>query len=140
MHIAYLTTDEVNRYLAEAMAAACGLTLCPLAPKDPPPGGEFDAVLYDWDYLPARQQREVTAELLAGRRPHAVAVHGYNLEDARAEALRRHAVAVYRGLHPRVFRLLRRAALAVRAARALGRSPQGESATRGLGGAASAVR
>ena len=40
-----------------------------------------------------------------------------------AEALRRHTVAVYRRLQPRVFRFLRRAARAVRAARALARAP-----------------
>jgi hypothetical protein len=55
MRIAYLSTDEVNVHLAEAMAAGCGLTLCPLAPKDPPPDEEFDALLYDWDSWPARQ-------------------------------------------------------------------------------------
>jgi hypothetical protein len=36
MRIAYLSTDEVNVHLAEAMAAASGLTLYPLAPKAPP--------------------------------------------------------------------------------------------------------
>jgi hypothetical protein len=116
MRIAYLTTDEVNRYLAEGMAAACGLTLCPLAPKDPPPEGEFDAVLYDWDHWPARQRREVMAELRAGCPPHVVALHGYNLEDTQAEALRRRTVGVYRRLQPRVFRFLRRSVLAVPAA------------------------
>jgi hypothetical protein len=127
MWIAYLTTDEVNLHLAEEMAAACGLTLCPLDPRDPPPAGEFDALLYDWDHWPAPQLREVMAELLGGSLPHAVAVHGYNLGDGRAEGLRRHTVAVYRRLQPRVFRFLRRAARTVRAARALGRSPLAEA-------------
>jgi hypothetical protein len=127
MRIAYLTTDEVNLHLAEEMAVACGLTLCPLAPKDAPPDGEFDALLYDWDHWPAAQLREVMAALLGGSLPHAVAVHGYNLGDGRAEALRQHTVAVYRRLQPQVFRFLRRAARTMRAARALGRSPQGEA-------------
>jgi hypothetical protein len=139
MRIAYLTTDEVNRHLAEGMAAACGLTLCPLAPKDPPAGGEFDAVLYDWDYLPARQRHEVLAALLAGRRPRAVALHSYNLEDAQAEALRRHTVGVYRRLEPRAFRFLRRAVRAVRAARALDSSSQDEPGTGRRSGAARGV-
>jgi hypothetical protein len=124
MRIAYLSTDEVNVHLAEVMAAACGLTLCPLAPKDPPPDEEFDALLYDWDSWPSRQQPEVLAKLLAGDLPHAVAVHGYNLEDGQAEALRRHSVAVYRRLQPRVFRFLWRAVRSVHAATALGRNPQ----------------
>jgi hypothetical protein len=129
MRIAYLTTDEVNLHQAEGMAAACGLTLCPLAPRDPPPDGELDAVLYDWDYWPAHERREVLAHLLAGPRPHALALHGYNLEDSQVEALRCHTVGVYRRLQPRVFHFLRRAARAVRAARALGRGPREEPAT-----------
>src|SRR6516164_5004088 len=127
MRVAYLTTDEVNRHLAEGMAAACGVTLCPLEPRDHPPGGEFDALLYDWDHWPAARRREALAELLGGSLPHAVAVHGYNLGDDRAEALPQHTVAVYRRLQPRVFRFLRRAVRVVRAARALGRSPQAEA-------------
>jgi hypothetical protein len=123
MRIAYLTTDEVNLHLAEEMAAACGLTLCTLDPRDPPPDGEFDALLYDWDHWPAEQQREVMAELLGGSLPHALAVHGYNLGGGRADALRRHTVAVYR-LQPRAFRFLRRAVRTVRAARVLGSSPR----------------
>ncbi len=130
MRIAYLTTDEVNLHLAEEMAAACGLTLCPLAPKDPPPDGEFDALLYDWDHWPAEQLREVMAELLGGGLPHAVAVHGYNLGDGRAEALRQHTVAVYRRLQPQVLRFLRRAARTMRAARAPRRGPQAEARPR----------
>jgi hypothetical protein len=134
MRIAYLTTDEVNLHLAEEMAASCGLTLCPLAPKDPPPNEEFDAVLYDWDSWPARQQPEPLAELLASRLPRAVAMHSYNLADGQAKALRQHAVAVYRRLRPRVFRYLRRAARAVRAANALGGNPQDKQATSQPGG------
>jgi hypothetical protein len=65
--------------------------------------------------------------LLNGPLPHAAAVHGYHLGDGQAEILRRHTVAVYRRLQPRAFRFLRRAARTVRAARALGRSPQAEA-------------
>ena len=129
MRIAYLSTDEVNVHQAEAMAAASGLTLCPLAPKDPPPDEQFDALIYDWDSWPARQQPEVIAELLAGGLPRAVAVHGYNLEDGQAEALRRHTVAVYRRLEPRVFHFLLRAVRTVHAAKALGRNPQDKHTT-----------
>src|SRR5262249_12940393 len=102
----------------------CGLTLCPLAPKDPPRDEEFDALLYDLDSWPVGRQIEVLAELLAGRLPRAVAVHGYNLEDGPAEALRRHTVAVYRRLQPSVFRFLRRAIRTVHAVTAQGRNPQ----------------
>src|SRR5262249_3609910 len=98
MRVAYLTTDVVNEQLALQMAATCGLALYPLAPKDRPRGEAFEAVLYDWDYLPAREQQEVLAELLAGGRSHGAALHGYNLEDDQVEALCRHTVAVYRCL------------------------------------------
>jgi hypothetical protein len=129
MRVAYLTTDEVNEQLAQQMAVACGVTLCPLAPKDAPPDGECDAVLYDWDYLPIEWQREVMAELLSSPLPHPVALHGYNLEDGQVEVLRRNAVVVYRRLQPRVFRSLRLEVIAVRAANALGRKPEDEHAT-----------
>jgi hypothetical protein len=134
MRIAYLSTDEVNVHLAEAMASVCGLTLCPLAPKDSPLKEEFDAVLYDWDSWPADRKQEVLAQLPAGRRACAVAVHGYNLEDGQAEALRRHTVAVYRRLQPRVFRSLRRAIRAVYASQARGRSSQDRQAAGRPGG------
>jgi hypothetical protein len=126
MRIAYWTTDEVNEDLAHELAAECGDRLCPLTPKDWAADGQYDAVLYDWDHLPAELQQEVMRGLLNGPLPHAVAVHGYGLGDGRAEALRRHTVAVYRRLQPRVFRFLRLAARTVRAARAVGRSPQAE--------------
>jgi hypothetical protein len=129
MRIAYLSTDEVNVHLAGAMAAACGLTLCPLAPKDPPPE-EFDALLCDGDSWPVGQQPEELAELHAG----AVAVHGYHLEGGQAESLCRHGVAVYRRLQPKVFRFLRRAVHSVHAATARGRNPQERQATFQAGG------
>jgi hypothetical protein len=134
MRIAYLTTDEVNQHLAKEMAAACRVTLCPLAPKDPPPDKEFDAVLYDWDYWPAEKRQEVLAELRAGRLPGAVAVHGYNVEEGQAEALRGHAVAVYLGLRPELFRFLRRTVRAVRAAKARDRNTRDKRATGQRGG------
>jgi hypothetical protein len=140
MLIGYRTIDQVNEYTARQMARACGVKLYPLWPREPPPDGGFDAVLYDWDCLPAQERQEVLAELTAGHRPHAVALHGYNLEDSQAKALRRHTVAVYRRLHPRVFRYLRRAVLAVRAARVTGHGPQDQPATGPRDGTAGAVR
>jgi hypothetical protein len=127
MPIGYRTIDEVNEDTARRLARACGVRLYPLWPRESPPDGGFDAVLYDWDCLPQSERQELLAELLASPRPRAVALHGYNLEDGQAEALRRHSVAVYRRLHPRVFRFLRRAVRAVRAGRALAHSPQTES-------------
>jgi hypothetical protein len=136
MRIAYLTTDEVNEQLALQMATECGITLCPLAPKDAPPDGEYDAVLYDWDYLPVEEQREVMAELLSGLLPHAVALHSYNLEDYQVEALRGNNVAVYRRLQPMLFQSIRQGVIAVRTTKAMGHKPEDEHATSHRDGAA----
>jgi hypothetical protein len=125
MLIGYWTIDEVNENTALRMARACGVRLYPLWPRESPPAGGFDAVLYDWDCLPAQERQAVLAGLTAGRRPHAVAVHGYNLEGALAESLRRHTVAVFRRLRPRVFRFLRRAVRTVRTASATGQGAHG---------------
>ena len=131
MRVAYLTTDEVNRDLALAMAEKCGLTLCPLEPRDGPLTKDYDAILFDWDSWPAEKRQEALAAMLAGPLPHAVALHGYGLEDDQVETLRRHSVAVYRRLQPRAFRFLRRAIRVVRAARSLSlRSAFGQSRER----------
>src|SRR5262249_15007704 len=114
-------------HLAHELATEGGDRLCPLMPRDWPAGGEYDAVLYDWDHLPAELQEEVTRGLLHGPLPHAVAMHGYNLGDGQAEALRQHKIAVDRRVQRRVFRFLRRATRTVRAARALGRGPLAEA-------------
>jgi len=49
MKIAYLSTDEVNQNLAENLAARCGASQDCLSPHDPPPNGQYDAVVYDLD-------------------------------------------------------------------------------------------
>jgi hypothetical protein len=103
MLIAYLSTDEVNRHLAGRMAAACGATLHPLSPKDPPPDGRFDAVLYDPDSMPPASREEIVASALAGPPTRPVAVHSYNL-DMRADALRNRGIVVTRQLGPGVLR------------------------------------
>jgi hypothetical protein len=105
MSIAYLSTDEVNRHLAGRMAAACGAKLHPLSPKDPPPDGRFDAVLYDLDSMPLACREEIVASALAGPPTRPVAVHSSNL-DTRADALRNKGVVVTRQLGPGVLRAL----------------------------------
>jgi hypothetical protein len=105
MSIAYLSTDEVNRHFAGQMAAACGVTLHPLSPKDPPPDGRFDAVLYDLDSIPPSCREEIVASRLASPPTRPMAVHSYNL-DMRADALRDKGVVVTRRLVPGVLRSL----------------------------------
>jgi hypothetical protein len=116
MRLAYLTTEEVNQALAPEMAHRCGVTVHPLWPKDPPPDGEYDAVLYDWDSWPAARRQQLLAGLVNAPPHRPVAVHGYHLTDGQAEALRSHGVAVHRSLRPEVFRLLRQAVFSAHAA------------------------
>jgi hypothetical protein len=109
MQIAYLTPDEVHRDLAVRLAEDCGATVQPLSPNDPLPTEQFDAVLYDLDYLPPAQRQELLVDLAASSatRPVPVGVHSYNLDD-QVSALRRHGVVVARRLGPGVFRSLSR--------------------------------
>jgi hypothetical protein len=113
MRVAYLSTDEVNQALAAEMALAWGATIHPRWPRDGPPDGEYDALLYDWDSWPAAGRRQLLAGLAGGPRHRPVAVLGYNLTEDEAEALGAHSVAVHRSLHADVFRHLRQAALSV---------------------------
>jgi hypothetical protein len=114
MRCAYLTTDEVNNALALEWAAACGIELFPLAPKDGPPGREYDALLCDWDFWPVELRREMLADLSNGRPPRALAVHGYNLDEDKTMHLRNLGVDVQRSLHLDVFRRLQLAHRRVR--------------------------
>jgi hypothetical protein len=132
MRCAYLSTDEANNALALEWAAACGIELFPLAPKDglPPhpthspsgrvgrvrglPGREYDAVLCDWDFWPGEVRRELLADLSNGPPPCPLAVHGYNLDEDTTMHLRNQGVDVHRSLHLDVFRRLRLARRQVR--------------------------
>src|SRR5262249_5428919 len=100
MRIAYLTTDEVNQDLALQLAAECGVTVHPRSPRDAAPDGEFDALLYDWDYWPADRQQEILTGLLNGAATVPVGLHSYRLEEDQVQALRRSEVAVFHRLEP----------------------------------------
>jgi len=140
MRIAYLTTDEVNLDLAGDLAAACGVTVDIWSPRDPETDGQFDAVLYDLDYLPTAHRQAVLLRLLSGPVSHAVVVHSYNLEPDQEEALRARGVAVYRRLGRGLFRILRLALVPGRVsappARALEKSPVRTSPQRTVPGRA----
>jgi uncharacterized RDD family membrane protein YckC len=100
MRIAYLTTDEVNHDLAQRTADGCGAILEVLALEGPTPERAYDAVLVDWDYLPADGRQPVLAALLAGQWPCPVAVHGHHLEDEVRHTLCQNGVAIHRRLEP----------------------------------------
>jgi len=129
MRFAYLTTDEVNQELAQALAEAHRITLCPLAPREAPPDDQFDAVLIDWDYWPADRRENALLELLASPVSRPVALHGYNVGPEWEEVLSQRGVAVHRTLQGEVFGSLRRAVLAARAAAACGRNQDDALAT-----------
>jgi hypothetical protein len=118
MRIAYLTTDEVNKDLPLRLAAQWAVTVCPLEPRDPPPDGEFDAVLYDWDHWPEDRRPKARTHAPAGPITHLVAVHSCGLEPHQARALRRSVVLVFDRLEPRTFLELHRAVNQARAIQA----------------------
>jgi hypothetical protein len=115
--IAYLTTDEVNQDLAQNLAESCGTTLYLLTFQETPLDGTFDAVLYDWDYLPRHQRRRIQDQLLRADLPCPVAVHGYTLGEGQRKAFHLHDVAAHRRLEPGIFMRLRRVAQQAAASR-----------------------
>jgi len=123
MRLAYLTTDEVNQDLAIHIAADCGTALALFSPRDPPPDGRFDAVLYDWDFWPLHLRREVLEELLTARPPGLVALHGYHIDERHVEALRQNGVAVFHRLERETFQGLEEAAGQARGLWAPGSGP-----------------
>jgi hypothetical protein len=104
MLLAYLTTDEVNLDLARRLAEDWGTCLYPLSFEEIPQHGQFDALLFDWDFLPPSRRQEMLRELLAEPSAYPVGLHSYQLEDHEVEALRHKGVAVFRRLDPEVFK------------------------------------
>jgi hypothetical protein len=98
MRVAYLTADEVHELLAQAMAARCGVWLVPLAPKQVPTDADFDAVVCDWDLLPAEVRRVFREGSLADPEHGPAVGHGYNLGGKKVEAWRHKGVTGFRRL------------------------------------------
>jgi hypothetical protein len=117
MRIAYLTTDEVNKDLALRLAAQWEVMVCPLEPRDPPPDGGFDAVLYDWDHWPADRRPKALTDTLPGPFGPRLALHGYSLEQEQERSLRRSGVLLFDRLDSRTFLELQRAVNHARAIR-----------------------
>jgi hypothetical protein len=115
MRIAYLTTDEVNPDLARRWAQTCGCEVIPLSPRDPLPDGEFDAAIYDLDYLLPPLREQVLTSLLSRPLHCPAAVHSFNLRKRQATALRTRGVLVRRRLERGILMRLRREVCRVRA-------------------------
>jgi len=125
MRIAYITLDDVNRFMLRRWAEQNRLRVeCPSADQLPTPVHGADAVVVDLDFLPAALREIWLARLLADALPGRAMVHGHNITDAEAAALRRKNVRICRGLLRRrhfnswVRDLLRRCQATVRAAAA----------------------
>ncbi|HYT89135.1 MAG TPA: hypothetical protein VEL76_10540 [Gemmataceae bacterium] len=106
MKIGYLTIDEVNQRLAVELAGACGAVLEIVWPRDEPPDGRFDAVLYDLDCRPPSEREQLLGVLLAGPVTCPVALHSYNLEEHQIETLQANGIAVHRTLASEAFQSL----------------------------------
>jgi hypothetical protein len=109
MLIAYFTTDEVNEWVAERLATECGMTLCSMFLKGRPVEEEFDALLFDWDFLPTAWREEAFTMLMTRPLDCPVAVHSYQLPENQVEALRAKGVQVRERLHRTLFHELFRA-------------------------------
>jgi hypothetical protein len=108
MRIAYINIDEVNQDAATKLARKYGCVVCALPPKEEPPEGRYDAVLYNLDDVPKHLRRDLFSEILWGHSTCPIAVHGYGLSEDQAASLRLRGVAVAQRLHPELFRLLYR--------------------------------
>jgi hypothetical protein len=106
MRIAYVTNDEVNQNLAAGIAAKCGADICARPPQEPLPDGQFDAALYDLDDVQKPRRDEFVALILSSPSPCPRAVHGYDITDEQAKALRRHGVVVGQRLRSSLIRSL----------------------------------
>jgi hypothetical protein len=108
MRIAYLTADEVNSDLAQRWALERGFEVVPVSPGDPFPNGDFDAAIYDLDFLAPTILQQVLANLLTDPSHAPAAVHGYNLRRRQANGLLARGVFVRRKLDRGILAMLQR--------------------------------
>jgi len=99
MRIAYITLDDVNRFMLRRWAGQNRLRVeCPSANELHTEVRGVDAVVVDLDFLPALLREIWLARVLADVSPGQALVHGHNITDAEAAALHRKSVRVCRGL------------------------------------------
>jgi hypothetical protein len=115
MRFAYWTIDEVNRDLAQRLAARAGVQLDVRSFQDGAATATFDAVLYDLDFFPPDRREALLADLRTQPRSEQVAVHSYHVSPRHASALRRQGVIVVRRLRLALFTRLRAAVAGARA-------------------------
>jgi len=98
MRIAYLSLDEVNRFLMQRWARRGSFqAIIPSTDELGPPADGPSGIVIDFDYLTAAARATWLAHLLSGAAAGPVLIHGHNITDAEQAALRRRGVAVCRG-------------------------------------------
>ncbi len=104
--IGFYSIDEVNQSIAHQLAERCGVRLQCLSPKDPPPNGQYAAVVYDLDAFSLPHRHQILTSLLSETSDAVVACHSYDLKSEEITALRRCGVVVTRRLGQCLFRKL----------------------------------
>jgi hypothetical protein len=99
MRIIYLTLDDVNKFMMRRWArqSRCRLA-CPAASRLHTLSESADAVVLDFDFLPATIRDAWLSRLLRGALAGRVLIHGHNISAAQIAALRPSRVGVCRGL------------------------------------------
>jgi hypothetical protein len=97
MRIAYISCDDVNRFLFRLWARRAKLPWnCETAVHPGAPLGAADGVVIDLDYLPGQLRAAWLAHAIGGATARLL-VHGHNISDLEAQALRRAGAVVVRG-------------------------------------------
>src|SRR6516165_5778936 len=81
----------------------------PHVPKGEPAEEGFDAMVFDWDFLPAPWREEALKMLTTRPLDCPVAVHSHHIPEKQIDALRANGVQVRRRLQPALFHELYRA-------------------------------
>jgi len=123
MQFAYWSIDDVNRELAQRLAARMRvrLDLCDFRDST----RAVAAHIYDLDSFPADRRAVLLAALRAARQRTPVAIHTYRLSAGAARALRRNGVIVVRRLQLTLFMAL---SVTVAGLRARRRKPRSSAA------------
>jgi hypothetical protein len=103
MRFAYLTRDEVNQDLAQAIAAEHGVELDVYARRDIIESREYDAVFCDLDSFPAEERDAILIAMADDRKDQPFALHSYNLEDRQLRLLQRNGVLTGKRLGSELF-------------------------------------
>jgi hypothetical protein len=97
---ALVTHDPVNEWFIRGRVEERGQALTVLSLRDPPPDGQFDRILIDWDSLDSPRRENLLAGVLGRGRRGKVGLSSYNLNEEDAVVLRKKGLAVFGRLDP----------------------------------------